>query len=114
MPADTQDALSAIFLLRSKALASGARYEVPVFLNGKVHAVELRVSGRERVQSGLGEVDAWRVTAASTADADSGLGDGLAIWISTDSRRLPVKLQATLPVGAFILTLTQAAGTAPR
>jgi hypothetical protein len=34
----------------------------------------------------------------------------MAVWISADARRLPLKLQAELPVGAFVLTLSGATG----
>jgi hypothetical protein len=30
------------------------------------------------------------------------------VWISNDTRRLPVKMQAELPVGHFVLTLREA------
>ena len=30
----------------------------------------------------------------------------MVVWISDDAKRLPVKLQGELPVGAFVLTLT--------
>ena len=29
----------------------------------------------------------------------------MAVWISTDERRLPVKLQADLPIGSFTMML---------
>ncbi len=31
----------------------------------------------------------------------------MAVWISTDARRLPVRLQADLPVGNFNLVLRE-------
>ena len=36
------------------------------------------------------------------------VGRGLAVWISDDARRLPVRIQAQLPVGSFVLTLKEA------
>jgi hypothetical protein len=30
------------------------------------------------------------------------------VWLSQDARRLPLKLQAELPVGSFLLTLREA------
>ena len=32
----------------------------------------------------------------------------MAVWISDDARRLPVRIQAQLPVGSFVLTLKDA------
>lgn len=113
MPADTQDALSTIFVLRTKTLSANARFEMPVFLNGRVYAVDMKVTGRERVTCGLGELDAWRIVPTlSTADRTE--GREMALWISADHRRLPLKLQGELAVGTFALTLTRAAGLVAR
>jgi Protein of unknown function (DUF3108) len=108
VPPQAQDALSAIFVLRATTLTANTRLAMPVFVNGHVYRVELTVGGRERVQCGLGGIEAWRVTPTLVDTADRGDGRDMAIWISSDARRLPVKLQGALPVGTFMLTLTGA------
>jgi hypothetical protein len=106
-PPQAQDALSAIFFLRSMTLAAGAAVSMPVVVNGHIYRVQAVVTGRETVSCGLGEVDAWRVTPTLLDESDRSDGRDMAIWISVDARRLPVKLQGQLPVGAFALTLTR-------
>ena len=36
------------------------------------------------------------------------VGRNIAVWISTDERRLPIRLQAELPAGNFVLALREA------
>jgi hypothetical protein len=45
------------------------------------------------------------VTLVITDAASQQVGRNVAVWLSTDSRRLPLKAQAELPVGAFVLSL---------
>lgn len=108
VPADAQDALSAIFLLRATALASGTRLTLPIVVNGRVYRVEMAVTAREQVACGLGQVDAWRVTPTLLDATDRAAGHDMAIWISSDARRLPIKLQGALAFGNFSLTLSSA------
>lgn len=108
LPLQAQDALSAIFGLRAAALAVGTKLTMPIVVNGHVYRVEMAVTGRDTVQCGLGRVDAWRITPTLLDARDRNDGRDMAIWISTDTRRLPVKLQGALAVGTFTLTLTGA------
>jgi hypothetical protein len=110
VPAAAHDALSVILYLRSLPLSPQTKTTLPVVVNGHVYQVQISVGGRERVRCGLGEVDAWRVTPSLVDAADAADGRDMAVWISADARRLPLKLQAELPVGAFVLTLSGATG----
>jgi hypothetical protein len=112
VPAAAHDALSVIFRLRAMALSTRTKETLPVVVNGHVYEVQVTVAGRERVRCGLGEVDAWRLTPVLVDPADQSDGRDMALWLSDDARRLPLKLQASLPVGTFILTLSSA--TTPR
>jgi Protein of unknown function (DUF3108) len=102
------DALSVVFALRTMALSPGASTLMPVVVNGHVYQVLMKVDGRERVRSGLGDLDAWRLTPTLVDERDREDGRDMAIWISADARRLPLKLQGQLPVGAFVLSLSAA------
>jgi hypothetical protein len=108
VPPRTVDALTAVFRLRTVPLAAGTTHALTVAVNGHVYEVRAAVGGAERVPCGLGEVDAWRITPTIDDERDRGDARELAVWISSDARRLPVKLQGALPVGAFALTLTSA------
>jgi hypothetical protein len=65
----------------------------------------MAVGTPEPVQVPLGSSSAWKVTLVITDAASQQVGRNVAVWLSTDSRRLPLKAQAELPVGAFVLGL---------
>lgn len=103
IPPRTQDALSAVYALRTVKLRAGDRFPIPVCDDGESFQVQVSVSAPEQVRTGIGDVRAWRLMPAMPA------GDNqprkLLLWISDDQRRLPVKMEAELAVGTFDLTL---------
>ena len=53
----------------------------------------------------MGERNAFRVKLTLLDDKNRPVWRNLGIWLSDDPRRLPVKVQADLPVGSFNLVL---------
>jgi len=114
LPSGTLDPLSAVYALRAMPLVPGQSFRLSVTESGELYTVVVKVGAREQVRSGLGGIAAWRLTlsAVDTKGAPAG-SKALALWISDDGRRLPVRLQAELPVGTFDLVLRTAEGTLP-
>ena len=110
VPAYTQDALSALYVLRSIPLKTGDRFNMPVCDNGSVYKVQMSVGGVETVQTGMGAIQALKVTPLVVDAKGAAPGRGMAIWLSNDARRLPVRIEAQLAVGKFTLVLRQASG----
>ena len=105
VPPDAQDGLSALYALRTRNFKVGDRVDVAVADSGSLYRLQLTAGAPERLRVPFGEETAWALKGL-IADADGQLvWDNIAIWISNDARRLPVKMQANLPVGAFILAL---------
>jgi uncharacterized protein DUF3108 len=104
----TQDALSAIYVLRAIPLQAGDRMTMPVTDNGINYKVRFDVAGQERVRTPLGDQPAWKVKLSVFDDKSAPVGPNVAIWMGDAPRRLPVKLQADLAVGSFNLTLRDA------
>ena len=103
-----QDALSALYVLRTIPLKAGYRMTMPVSDDGTNYQMQVDVTGPERVRTGFGEVSAWRLRPTITDEKHEQVGRDLGIWMSDDVRRLPVKLQADLGVGSFVLSLREA------
>ncbi len=110
LPPYAQDALSAIYVLRAIPLKTGGTMTMPVIDSGRAYKVRVVVGARETVRSGIGSMAAWRVTPTILADGGRPGGPNMALWISDDARRLPVKLEVELAVGRFVLSLRQATG----
>jgi hypothetical protein len=104
----TQDALSAIYVLRAIPLKAGDKMTMPVTDNGINYKVQFEAGAVERVRAPIGERPATKIRLSVVDDKNQPVGKNVAIWISDDPRRLPVKLTADLPVGSFNLTLREA------
>ena len=109
IPGFTQDALSAIYVLRSIPFKPGEKFNMPVSDSGNVYRVQMQVGAVEPVKTGMGAINGMRITPVITGP-DKGSPRGLALWISNDARRLPLKMEAQLLVGKVTITLRQASG----
>ena len=105
VPANTQDGLAALYFLRTRTFKAGDRLTVPVADSGSLYNLQVTVSGPVPVKVGAGDMNAWTLKGFITDANNLPVWDNIAIWISTDARRLPVKMQADLPVGEFVLAL---------
>jgi hypothetical protein len=104
----TQDALSAIYVLRAIPLKTGDRITMPVTDNGINYKVQFEAGAVENVRAPIGQRSAMKIRLSVFDDSNRPVGKNVAIWMSDDARRLPVKLQADLPVGSFNLLLRDA------
>jgi hypothetical protein len=108
VPPQVQDGLSALYSLRATSLRTGQRVALQVADDGALYTVTMDVGAVERTRVPLGELNAWSVKVAIADAAGRAVGSNAAVWISNDARRLPIKLQADLPVGYFVLALRDA------
>src|SRR5438034_4508388 len=105
VPPFTQDALSAVYVLRAVPLKAGDVMTMPVTDDGTNYKLQVNVGANERVRAPFGEVGAWKLKLSIFDAAGKPQGKNVALWISDDARRLPMKVQAELPVGTFTLNL---------
>jgi hypothetical protein len=106
--ASTQDALAAIYVLRTIPLNAGAHLTMPVSDDGVNYNMTIDVVGQERLKTPVGETSAWKVVPVVADEKGDAAGRNMAIWISNDARRYPLKMQAELPLGTFVLSLRDA------
>jgi hypothetical protein len=108
VPPYTQDALSAVYVLRAVPLKAGDVITMPVTDDGSNYKLQINSAGSERVKTPFAEVSASKLRLTITDSAGKQQGRNVAIWIGDDVRRLPVKIQAEVPVGTFYLNLRDA------
>jgi hypothetical protein len=108
MPPNTQDGLSAIYAARGRAFRAGERFTIPIADGGTVYSAEFVTSGPERVVVPFASLDAWKLDVTIRDAQRQPMTTETAAWISTDARRLPLKMQSNLPVGQFMLVLREA------
>jgi hypothetical protein len=100
-----RDGLSAVYALRATIVGPGQKITLQVVENGVAYAVRGEVGPPESIRALLATLPAWKVALTATDEKNHAAGRNMALWISTDARRLPVRLQAELPVGNFNLVL---------
>jgi hypothetical protein len=108
VPPATQDALSAIYVLRAADLQRGATITIPVSLNGNTYRVRVTTGNKESVTCGIGTLPAWKLMPSLLDQQDEPEAQNMALWISDDRRRLPLLMQADFAIGTFKLTLRSA------
>ena len=64
------------------------------------------VGAVEPVKVPFGQSNAWNLKVAITDPAGEHTWKNAEMWISNDARRLPLKMQAELPFGHFVLLLS--------
>ena len=101
-----QDILSMIYFLRTQQLDVGESFDVPVSDSGQVFRMTVAVVERKRIKCVLGRVSAVRLEPAMFGEGRMLRGEGkMSIWITEDSRHLPVWAQLKLNIGTVDIKL---------
>jgi hypothetical protein len=101
-----QDVLSAIYYLRTQQLAVGKSLELSISDSGRVYQVPVRVIEKKRMKTVLGRVETLRLDAEVYGPDRLVNGDGqFSIWVTNDSRRIPVSGRVKTEYGTFDITL---------
>jgi hypothetical protein len=97
VPFGTHDLLSVFYALRSFDLTPGKRNAVSLLVNKRPRLLFITALRTGSLQLGGQNIPSVEL-ALTTSDSD---GDSLALrlWVSTDKRRLPLRLTAVTPLG---------------
>jgi hypothetical protein len=107
VPGDATDGLAMLFALRTHTFEAGEKLTIPVVDNGTLYSVTAEAAGPEHLRMRLGEFDAWNLRVAILNPEKQPVGKNISVWMSRDERRLPLRMQANLPVGYFALALKE-------
>lgn len=111
MPALALDPMAAVYVIRAIPLRAGQSFVMPIVDGPDTYNARWTIAGPEPITTPAGSFSAWRLTPAlSDAQGKPVANRKVTLWMSDDARKLPIKLQAGLPVGNFVLTLTKIAG----
>jgi hypothetical protein len=110
VPPYAQDSLSAVYVIRSLPLRDKLKLTMPVVDGDDVYKVQVAVTGHENVTTPLGQFLAWKITPTIMNTKGTAQGRGLSLWISDDARKLPLRMEAEMPVGRFVLSLRETRG----
>jgi len=104
---NTQDALSSVYYIRTTPeFIEGKTVVVDIYDSGKNWAVEIQVLGRERLKTPVGEFNTIKVRTYPKYEGVFMHKGEIFIWLTDDSRRIPVLMKSTITIGSIMATLT--------
>jgi hypothetical protein len=107
-PANTLDPITAIYLARSQDYKVGDHLFFHIFGGKYRYLLDLEVERREMIKIKSGSVDAFKIVPRIKNVAKQGYAERLneaAIWVSADSRRVPVMLTSKIVFGSIYMEL---------
>jgi hypothetical protein len=87
---EARDALSALYYIRTLALAPGDRIAVPLNDTGRSLTLDVRVVDRERIEMRTGARQALRLTPTITRRLERRAPVRATVWLSEDAVRIPL------------------------
>jgi hypothetical protein len=107
IPDPVQDALSALYYLRTRDdFAVGKAIIIEVHDSGKNWSVEVQILGREKVKTPAGEFATIKVKTFPKYEGVFMNKGEIFIWLTDDSRKIPVLMKSTIAIGSIVSTLT--------
>lgn len=108
VPGDAQDALSSLYVLRSRGtFTNGGPVVINVHDSGKTWAVEIYVLGRERITVPAGTFETIKLKTYPKYEGVFMHRGEIFIWLTDDARRLPVLMKSTITIGSIMATLDE-------
>jgi hypothetical protein len=107
MPAFTQDTLSIIYFLRTRPLAKGAEFTIPTLARGRIWPIKVKVKAVEKIRVPAGRFECFHIEPVVDKKVKEKPPARLEVWMTTDSRRVPVLLKSRLAVGSFDARMTR-------
>ncbi|MGE5174502.1 MAG: DUF3108 domain-containing protein [Betaproteobacteria bacterium] len=104
IPDPVQDSLSAIYYLRTRDDFTASKpVTMNVFDSDKSWSVEVQILGRNKVKTPAGEFTTIKVRAYKGLFMSEG---EIFLWLTDDSRKVPVLIKSTIKIGSLVFTLT--------
>ena len=107
LDAPAHDIVSAIYFLRTQPLAPGRTFDLTLSDSGRLYRVPVTVTAeRKAMKTALGRVSVVRLDVGIFGKDRPLEGDGkLAIWVTTDARRVPVRARMSSDLGQLDIKL---------
>lgn len=108
IPGKMQDALSSLYYLRTRSdFVVGTPIVMQVHDSGKNWSVEVQTLGRETVKTPAGEFATIKVRTFPKYEGVFMNKGEIFVWLTDDSRRVPVLMKSTISIGSIVTTLSK-------
>jgi hypothetical protein len=107
LSAGALDELSILYYVRTLPLATGTRVVAGVFASKKNWEVEVRVLGRETLDTALGRRATLVVEPLLKFEGIFQNKGRVVVWLTDDAEKIPVRMKSEVIIGSFMATLTR-------
>lgn len=105
VPENVFDPLSVLYYVRTMKLVVGKSTYVDIFDSKKLWNVEVQVLRKEKISTILGDVETIVIKPLMKSEGIFNRKGEMLIWLTDDQKRIPVKMQTKVAVGAITATL---------
>jgi Protein of unknown function (DUF3108) len=113
IPPCAQDIITAFYYVRSQPLQVGHEVKLAINDGSKTKVVVASITGRKKIQTPLGESEALRVEPSVFGNLYEKKKGKIVIWFSDDQYHFPLRIRASLKLGAITGTLTSISPAPP-
>lgn len=100
------DMVSSFYYFRILDIAEGKTYQIATFDRGKTFNTELKIIGREKISTELGEFDAFVLQPLSKFEGAFRTRKGkMWVWISADERKVPLRIKGKFTFGSVYMDI---------
>lgn len=101
------DELSVLYYVRTLPLTAGVAVHARVFASKKNWELEVKVLGREMLETALGRRETLVVEPLLSFEGIFQRRGRMMVWITDDEERVPVQMKSEVVIGSFVATLTR-------
>ena len=101
IPAFVTDSLSAYYYFRTKELVVGKSITVDVFDDRQLWQVEVQILGKETIETPAGTFDTFLTKPLLKFEGIFQRKGDVYIWITDDSRKMPVRMKSKIVIGSI-------------
>jgi hypothetical protein len=107
LSAGALDELSVLYFVRTLRLAEGRTVTAKVFASKKNWDLEVKVLGREILDTVLGPRQTFLVEPLLKFEGIFQQKGRVLVWLTQDAERIPVLMKSEIKIGSFVSTLTR-------
>lgn len=106
-PPEVLDLLSSLYFYRSQELTPTNTIQMKVFNRKKIFSAQTKILGKEILETPLGKLPTLLVKPTVSLNGTSYKTGEVAMWMTADERRIPVKIKIKVPIGHIVATLVE-------
>ncbi len=101
------DELSVLYYVRTLPLQASTTVTARVFASRKNWELEVKVLGRETLETALGRRETLKVEPLLKFEGIFQRKGRMIVWLTDDAERIPVQMKSEIVIGSFVTTLVR-------